>query len=250
MRSESGCRPPSEVSTVQALMDLALPRFAGLGDEPRQVHPPWSIASDSPARDRLDTSGEEDLRFTVDQMSVSSVCLNLNMLSSSDDDSRDSAGLSDLSITLLCDSEEVLTPVNSDQVPSDGDLPEESVPTDKRQVVRRRASPPDAQIVEAAQVGRACESPRPIVSVTSGKRMPGKVSRAISRAPLTLDMTVVCTAGVAAMSMPPPAVTSGPAVFTATVTSEGIDVSWDHQISLRFQCWSRSQLGGGEGASR
>ena len=36
MWSESGCQPPSEASTVQALMDLALPRFAGLGDGPRQ----------------------------------------------------------------------------------------------------------------------------------------------------------------------------------------------------------------------
>ena len=31
-RSESVCLLSSEVSTVQALMDLALPRFAGLGD--------------------------------------------------------------------------------------------------------------------------------------------------------------------------------------------------------------------------
>ena len=142
-------------------------------------HPQWSVASDSPASPaayRLDTSGEEDLRFPVGQMSVSSACLNLDMLSSSDD----SAGLSDLSITLLCDSEEVLTPVNSDHVSSDGDLPEESVPKDKRQVVRRRASLPDVHIVEAAQVGRACGSPRPIVSVASGKCMLGKVSRAIS----------------------------------------------------------------------
>ena len=117
MRPESGCWPPAEVSTVQALMDLALPRFAGLGDGPRQVHPPWSIASDSPASPatcRLDTSGEEDSRLPVHQMSVSSACLNLDMLSSSsDDDSNDSAGLGDLSITLLCDSEEVLTPVRS-----------------------------------------------------------------------------------------------------------------------------------------
>ena len=30
-----------EVSTVQALMDLGLPPFAGLGDGPRQVHGPW-----------------------------------------------------------------------------------------------------------------------------------------------------------------------------------------------------------------
>ena len=44
---ESVCRLPAEMSSVQALMDLALPRFAGLADGPRQVHPPWSVASDS-----------------------------------------------------------------------------------------------------------------------------------------------------------------------------------------------------------
>ena len=99
------------------------------------------------------------------------------------------------------------------------------MPKDKRQVVRRRTSPPGGQIVEAAQDSRACESPSPIVSIASGKRLPGKVSRAISRAPLTLDMTVVCTSGVAATSAPPPPGTSGPAVVTATVTSDGIDVS-------------------------
>ena len=106
----------------------------------------------------------------MDQMSVSSPCLNLDMLSSSDDDLRDSAGLSDLSITLICDSEEVLTPVNSDQVPSDGDLPDESVPKDKRQVIRMRASSPDVQIVDAAQVGRACESPCESVSLWRSAR--------------------------------------------------------------------------------
>ena len=46
---ESSCRLPAEMSSVQALMDLALPRFAGIADGPSQVHPPWSVASDSPA---------------------------------------------------------------------------------------------------------------------------------------------------------------------------------------------------------
>ena len=73
----------------------------------------------------------------------------------------------------------------------------------------------------AAQDGRECEPPLPVISIAMGKRMPGKVSRAVSRAPLTLDMTVVCTSGMAGQ---PPVVTSGPAVVTATVTSEGIDV--------------------------
>ena len=38
---ESSCCLPAEMSSVQALMDLALPRFAGLADVPRQVHPPF-----------------------------------------------------------------------------------------------------------------------------------------------------------------------------------------------------------------
>ena len=73
---------------------------------------------------------------------------------------------------MLCDSEEVLTPVivYSDQVLSDVDVPAESVPRDKRQVIRMRDSSP----VDASQVGRACDCQRPIVSVATGKRMPGK----------------------------------------------------------------------------
>ena len=39
-RPESGCHLPAEVSSVQALMDLSLPWFAGLGDGPHQIHPP------------------------------------------------------------------------------------------------------------------------------------------------------------------------------------------------------------------
>ena len=129
------CRLPVEMSSVQALMDQSLPRFAGLTDGPRQIHPPWSIASDSPASSApawLETSGEEDSRCSVDQMSVSSTCLNLDFFSSSsEDDSKDLAECSDLSITLFCDSDEASTCVNSDQVLSDGDFPEESVPKDK-----------------------------------------------------------------------------------------------------------------------
>ena len=81
--SETVSLPQSEAYTVQALMDLALPRFAGLGDRPREVHEPWNISADSPAlvaASRLDTSGGED------QVRFSSPCLNLDELSSSDDD--------------------------------------------------------------------------------------------------------------------------------------------------------------------
>ena len=66
---ESVCRIPMEMFSVQALMDLSLPRFAGLTDGLRQIHPPWSIVSDSPASPatiRFDTSSEEDSRCSVD----------------------------------------------------------------------------------------------------------------------------------------------------------------------------------------
>ena len=221
-RSESVCLPASEASTIQALMELALPCFAGLGDGPRQVHLPWMVSADppaSPAACRLYTCGEED------RVPLPSPCLNLDELSSSDDDTGESVGLSDLSITLLCDSDEILTPVNSDQVLSDVDLPIESVSHDKRQVIRIRDVSQDVQIVDASQVGRAWNSRSPVSSVASGKRMPGKVSMAISRAPLSLDMTVTCTSGVAPASAHSPAVTSNPAMSTATITSIEVDVS-------------------------
>ena len=46
-RPESSCHLLADMSSVQALMDLALPGLAGLVDGPRQVHQPWSVASDS-----------------------------------------------------------------------------------------------------------------------------------------------------------------------------------------------------------
>ena len=135
-------------------MDLALPRFAGLADGPRQVHPPWSIPSDlpeSPAPARLETGGEEDSHCSVDQMSVSSTYLNLDALSSSSgDDSQDWAERSDLSVTLFCESDEAGTHVTSDQISSDGDFPAESGTKDIRQVLRRCVSSPGGQIIGAA----------------------------------------------------------------------------------------------------
>ena len=79
--------------------------------------------------------------------------------------------------------------------------------------------------MDASQVGRAWDSQQPVLSVASGKRMPGKVYMAISRAPLSLDMTAKCTSGVAPTFTHPPAVTSIPAKSTTTITSGEIDVS-------------------------
>ena len=96
-------------------MDLALPRFEGLGDGPRQVHRPWKISAESPA--------SPDTSSVVDRRRSSSACLNLDELRSSDDGSVGLVRLSDLLVTLLCGSDDDHTPVNSDQVLSDVDLP-------------------------------------------------------------------------------------------------------------------------------
>ena len=85
-------------------------------------------------------------------------------------------------------------------------------------------SRPDVLLMDDPQVDRAGNSPRPVRHVASGKRMPGKVSTPISRAPLSLDMTVKCTAGVATTAAQPPAVTSHPAKSTATVTSREVEI--------------------------
>ena len=137
--SDLGYLPPAEASTVQALMDLSLPRFAGLGVGPQQVHAPWATSVDSPASpatSRLDTSGKEN------KGESESPYFDMDELSSSDDDIATSVGLDDLSVTLLCGSDEVFSPVNSDQVLSDVDFPQEPVSQDRRQVVCRQDAPP------------------------------------------------------------------------------------------------------------
>ena len=96
--------PPAEASTVQALMDLSLPRFAGSGVGPQQVHASWATSTDSPASPATScprTIGEEN------RGELASLCLDLDGLSSSDDDVGTSVGLDDLSVTLLCGSDEV-----------------------------------------------------------------------------------------------------------------------------------------------
>ena len=176
-------------------------------------------------------------------MGLSSPCLDLDELSSSDDDIDTSAGLSDLSVTLLYGSDEVFSPVNSDQVLSDMDFPPEPVAHDKRQVVHRHDASPDVLLVDAPLVRRPGDPRRSVARVPSGKRMPGEVSMTVSPVPPSLDMTVMCASGlfrcprnpqrslllcvpsgVVPMSTQPPAVTSVRAMSTATITSLEVDV--------------------------
>ena len=67
--------------------------------------------------------------------------------------------------------EEIHTPVNSDQVLSDEDLPPEAGSDDSRQVIRIRDISPDVQIVDISQVGRAWVSRRTVSKGGSNKRM-------------------------------------------------------------------------------
>ena len=103
-----------------------------------------------------------DTSSVADRRRSSSPCLNLDELSSSDDDTVGSVRLSDLSVTLLCGSDDGHTPVNSDQVLSN----------DKRQVIRIRDVSPVVQIVDISQVGQAWDSRRTVSKGGSGKRMP------------------------------------------------------------------------------
>ena len=169
-------------------------------DGPRQVHPAWLVASESPASPaptQIKPRGEEDSRCSMDQTSLSSVYLNLDVLSSSaDEESQDVKKRDDLLVTLLCGSEEAGTHVNSDEVFLDEDFPAVFGARDIRQFVRRRASPPGGQTRGTARVDRQREPPAPVVDLVTGKCKPGKVSRTVSASPLTLDLTVMCTPGV------------------------------------------------------
>ena len=80
--------------------------------------------------------------------------------------------LSDLSVTLLYGSDDGQTPVYSDQVLSDVDLPPETVSNDKRQVIRILDVSPDVQIVDISQVSRAWDSGRTVTKGGSGKKKP------------------------------------------------------------------------------
>ena len=134
----------SEGSTIQALMDLALPQFVDLGDRPMQPHRPWFVTTDS--------SASPAPVCLTDLLRSPSPFLNLDELSSDED--KQSAGLSDISVTPICGSDDGHTPVNSDQDLSDKDLPAAAGMGDRRQVIRIRDVSPDVQIVDISQVGR------------------------------------------------------------------------------------------------
>ena len=128
---------------------------------------------------------------------------------------------------------------------------------DKRQVVRRCNASPDVLPVAAPPVRRIGDPRRSVARVPPGKRMRGgggggEVSMIISPVPPSLDMTVMCASGVLPMPTQPPAVTTVPAMSTATATSREVDV---HPGPSRVRSHPRlgpasTLVGGGEGGGR
>ena len=216
---------------MQALMDLALPRFAVMADGPRQFNLRWSVASESPASPattQIEPRREEDFRCSLDQTSMSSVYLNLDALSlSSEEESLDVNKCVDFAVTFVCNSEEAGTHVNSEEVFSDEDFPAVFGARDIGHVVRRRANPSGGQTRGIARVNREQEPPAPVVDLVTGKCKPGKVSRTVYTSPLALDLTVMCTPGAmvlqlgasAQVALPPDTVANRVAVFDTSTPS-------------------------------
>ena len=192
---ESSECPAAEMSSVQALMELALPRFA-MTEGLSRVYPPWSVETDppaSPAPSQIEPRGGEDSCCSMDQSSFSSVYLNLDALtSSSNEESLDVKKYEDLAVTVVCESEGIVTRVNSKEVLSDEDLPSVFGARDIRQVIRRCDRRPDGPTRRTARSDCGQEPSAPVVDLVTGKCNPGKVSRTVSTSPLTLDMTVMC----------------------------------------------------------
>ena len=107
-------------------MQLALPQLGVLGNRSAPVRKPWMVSTDSPA--------SLDPACTTDLARSPSPCLNLDTLSSDDD--GESVIPRDISVTVLCGSEEDNTPVGSDQVLLDVDLPAAADLCDRRQVLQ------------------------------------------------------------------------------------------------------------------
>ena len=153
------CPNRSDRSTVQALMDLDLPRFADSGDRSRPNRP-WIVMTDSPA-------SPAPVRLMGHVRSLSP-CLNLDALSSDE-----SAGPGDISAVPIYISDDCNTPVNQDQVLSDEDLPTAPCAGDRRQAIRIRDVLPEVLVVGLAQNDHICDTRRAMWGAKHPTDIPG-----------------------------------------------------------------------------
>ena len=132
-------RPSAEMSSVQALMELALPRFT-MSEGIRGKHSPWPVAkevpaSPSPNRNELTV---KDPRCSSTQQVIHSVYFDIDALaSSSEDELVDAKKCKDLSVIVLYKPEEYDTPAESKMSASDFVNRLESGAGDVRKVVRK-----------------------------------------------------------------------------------------------------------------
>ena len=142
----------SEGSTIQALMDLALPRFADSGDRPVRPDRSWIVTTDSPA--------SPDPGCLTGLITSPSPCMNLDVLSS--DESDEAAGPGDVSSAPICVSDDCGTPVSPEEVLSDVDLPITMFARDQRQVIQIRDVPQEVQIVDLTPVAQFSDTRRAV----------------------------------------------------------------------------------------
>ena len=121
----------AEEDTVQALMDLSLPRFAKLDDGVIPKTEPWPVTENSPSSPASAQDGN--------RTHTPSPCMDLDDISS--DSSVGDASPHDFKVTRLYDSEDSDTPVGSIVFSSDEDVPLSSGQDDRRKVRKRDPRP-------------------------------------------------------------------------------------------------------------
>ena len=124
-------RRSAEEDTVQALMDLSLPRFTKLDDGVIPNTEPWPVTENSQASP---VSAKDGYR-----KSTTSPCMVLDDISSCS--SVGDASPHDFKVTLLYDSEDSITIVGSIAFSSDEDVPLSSGQEDRRKVRKRDPRP-------------------------------------------------------------------------------------------------------------
>ena len=144
-------RRSMEEDTVQALMDLSLPRFAKLGDGVLPKTGPWPVTEKSPSSPLSARDGN--------RTRTPSPCYQLDDISSAS--SVGDASTNDYKLTLSYDTEDSITPVGSIVFSSEEDVPLSSGQEDRRKVrkrePRRKDQPGPTEVPE--YVPKPMESP-------------------------------------------------------------------------------------------
>ena len=131
-------RRSMEEDTVQALMDLSLPRFAKLGDGVLPKTEPWPVTEKSPSSPLSARDGN--------RTRTPSPCYQLDDISSAS--SVGDTSTNDYKLTLSYDTEDSITLVGSIVFSSEEDVPLSSGQEDRRKVRKREPRRKDQPVYE------------------------------------------------------------------------------------------------------